>query len=372
MDNKHVTFTYVGPLQSRGRLFKQIKTLQGAGFEVDLIAGNTQPIHKDQYGFPIKDMPVDDSGSPLKSFMEQMRFARNAAIQIASGDTDVVVCLGLQSLLAGVLAKQRRTNLCLIFDCNELHIESFSGFAKKAVWRVLHNYAIKRCDAIIHAESNRLKYFTNHYPVRNTPQIVIENFPFFVAADPVPRDLSGNIRLIYLGGFGDARYTMELVEAFTDMPDSVSLDFVGFGFKEYLAKVERRILETRAQGIRILPAVPHWQIPDLLKGYHIGLGFYKNTNLNNFFCAPNKIYDYLMNGIPVVTNKYPGLREVVEKNSVGVCLDQVDSKSLRAALAKIQSDNMHLNISNEIRKKYSWENQESKYLSLFADCAARK
>jgi glycosyltransferase involved in cell wall biosynthesis len=364
---KHVTFAYVGRLQSRGRLLKQIATLQKAGVTCDIILGNTitQQPNPDEFGFQIRAFPVDENSGRLASFYNQMRFCQKAGRVIAAGMADTVVCVSLESLMAGVMAKRIRPQLRLVFDNNELQIESFESRVKRAVWRPVHNYAVRRCDIILHAESNRRDYFKLTYPGRNKPQEVIENFPFLATDEPQPKEPDGDVRVIYLGGFGAGRYTFEILEAFASQADNVRLDIVGFGNNDYVAKVQARIAKLGNDRIRILPPVPYLQIGALLAKYHIGLAFYKNTDLNNYYCAPNKVYDYLMNGMPVIANAYPGLLGVIAKNRVGVCIDTVDAASIGSAIHTILENRMWENITPELRRLYCWEQQEAKYLAVF-------
>jgi hypothetical protein len=365
--SNRVTFAYVGRLQSRGRLLKQLATLQEAGVTCDVVLGNTdsnEPAQGD-YPFPVVALPINQESGRLTSFFNQMRFAREAAKVIAAGPADTVVCVSIEAVMAGVLAKRRRPQLRLVFDNNELQIESFESRMKRAIWRPIHNYAVRRCDVIIHAESNRMAYFKEHYPGKDKPQLVIENFPFLVAERAEGMVVGDQIRVIYLGGFGAGRYTFEIIDAFASLKSGICLDIVGFGSSAFVTEVEKRIDRVGGGRIRVLPPVPYLQVGKLLRDYHIGLAFYRNTDLNNFYCAPNKVYDYLMNGMPVISNAYPGLIQVLEAHEVGVCLEEVDAPSLDAAIDKIVKQRLWENITPAIRERYSWEGQRAKYLAVF-------
>ena len=84
--------------------------------------------------------------------------------------------------------------------------------------------------------------------------------------------------------------------------------------------------------------------------------------LNNYYCAPNKVYDYLMNGMPVISNNYPGLVSVLEKNSVGACVEEVTLPAVKKAITQIVEEKRWQNITDELRRRYSWEEQEKSYL----------
>ena len=364
---RHVVFAYVGQIETRGRLLKQIATLQDAGVNCEVVLGNTASKNPDAESlpFPVQVIPVNQNQSKLRSFLAQMAFCRKAARRIAASKADTVVCLALESLMAGVMAKRMRPNLRLIFDNNELHIESYGPGLKSLIWKPIHNYGIRRCDAIFHAEPNRMAHFKKNYPGADKEQRVLENFPFFKEHDTSHAPPSPEIRVIYLGGFGEGRFTREIIDAFAGFPPDIRLDIVGSGTPEFVASMNEHLNSLSVDHVRLLPAVKHADIPKVLNDYHIGVALYRNTNLNNYYCAPNKVYDYLMNGMPVITNRYPGLMSVIEANRVGVCIDEVGATEIREAIDVICRERRWENITPEIRRRYCWEHQVSDYLEVF-------
>lgn len=365
--SRHVAFVYIGPLQTRGRLLKQIATLQDTGVNCEVFLGNTEIQEPDpkSFDFPIHAEHVNHGSGKLMSFINQMRFCRKAASLILKSEADTVVCLALESLMAGVWAKRKRPGLKLIFDNNELHLESYGPGIKYRIWRPIHNRGILECDAIFHAEANRMAYFLEHYDTGDVPHHVLENFPSYVQPSNTRCEPTDEVRVIYLGGFGEGRFTLEIMQAFAEMPESIRLDIVGAGHPEFLHKAQELLKELDVEHVRLLPPIPYKQIPELLTEYHIGVALYRNTNLNNFYCAPNKVYDYLMNGLPVITNRYPGLVSVIEDNDVGACLAEVNKDSIREAVDTIVERKCWNNITDVLRHRYCWEAQVAGYLKVF-------
>ena len=365
-DCREMVFAYVGTLDYRARLKKQIASLRTAGFDCRLVLGDLEerPLDLSAVDIPVDVVRVPIRHGRLAWFLWQLRYGWVAGKRIAAGDPDTVVCISLESLLAGVRAKRIRPGIRLVFDSNELHIESYASRLKRMVWRGIQNHALRYCDVIIHAEPNRLEYFKAHYPVGDARMVVIENFPYFIRDLPT-RDWSGPLRVLYLGALGEDRYTFELIEAFRGFGESIQLDLVGFARDDFADRMNKRFGDRPGANVRILPAIPSSEIPELLRDYHIGIALYRNDNLNNYYCAPNKVYDYLMNGMPVIANDYPGLRAVLEDNRVGACIENVDEASLREAIHRIVEERRWENITEELRHRYSWEAQEHRLLSVF-------
>lgn len=365
---REIVFTFVGTLDYRGRLQKEIGSLRRAGLECRLILGNIgeREVVRERYGFPIEEIKVPCFKGKVRFFLGQLRFAWLAGRSIARSPAETVVCVALDSVLAGVVAKWLRPSLRLVFDSNELHLESFNSRLKKLVWRPLQALAIRTSDAIVHAEPNRLEYFRRVYGGHGKRQEVIENFPHYHTGK-LRRVVAGEpVKVIYLGALGDDRYTDELIAAGRAMGGRIELDLVGFATPEVLAELERRYGSRPAPNIRLLPPVPYEGIPALLEAYQIGIALYKNTNLNNYYCAPNKVYDYLMSGMAVIANDYPGLRKVLEDERLGACVSEVTPASMAEAVERIVSEQRWDNITDEVRQRYSWEAQECRLVAAVA------
>ena len=173
------------------------------------------------------------------------------------------------------------------------------------------------------------------------------------------------MRVLYVGVLGFDRYTRELIDIFSRLAPDYSLDLVGSSTPEFRAELEREIDARALSNIRIKDPIPYGEMSSLIRNYDVGIALYKNNCLGNYYCAPNKVYDYLMNGVPVVANDYPGLHKVLEEGKLGACIKEVDVECFRAALELIVSERRWENITDEVRRKYSWEAQAPGFLALF-------
>lgn len=94
----------------------------------------------------------------------------------------------------------------------------------------------------------------------------------------------------------------------------------------------------------------------------MSLVFYKNVNPNNWYCEPNRLFQSINNGIPVVVGNNPPMKELVEKYGVGVCAetDGGDVKSIINAIEIVIGDyegfkhNLEANAQN-----WLWNQQDN-------------
>ncbi|VGO18265.1 glycosyltransferase [Pontiella sulfatireligans] len=346
-------------------MFKQIKTLQDAGHECFVIHGRTETEIPDysQYSFSVTSWRVIEQKNKLLTIVSQLWFNAKVARLIRTMIPDAVVGLALGGALSGALVKKKCRDIRYIYDCNELFLESTPSLLKRSVWQQIQNYVLRYADVVMHAEQNRLDYFNKAYP-NKAQSFLLENLPHY--RDSIPEKRRKCMRFVYLGILTSGRYVEEMINAFSSLDiEGVSLDLIGFGRKEYEDKINELCKTNPRKNVRMLPPVAHDEIYGVLEGYDAGIAFYRNTNLNNYYCAPNKVYDYIQMGMPVLTNDFPGLVDIVRMNEAGICLEEVSAADIKDAVAGMVRGDFGCRITDQLRNRYSWEGQVAGYLELF-------
>jgi len=74
----------------------------------------------------------------------------------------------------------------------------------------------------------------------------------------------------------------------------------------------------------------------------LGVTFDKNVSPNHYFSLPNKLFEYIHAGIPVVCSNLPERKRIIEAYQVGVVLDDLSPASVSCAINKIFSDSEKL------------------------------
>jgi len=94
----------------------------------------------------------------------------------------------------------------------------------------------------------------------------------------------------------------------------------------------------------------------------IGVALYKNTSRNNYYCAPNKIYDYALVGLPMIASDLPGLQRELGVHQAGLLVDPTDPRAVGLALERLVSDpglrkSLVSAASEMVRRAWNWESQ---------------
>src|SRR5690606_38485720 len=121
--------------------------------------------------------------------------------------------------------------------------------------------------------------------------------------------------LLYQGGIQAGRGLEKLIEAFPLFKEG-TLVFIGDGkIKEKLQQmVKERGLEEK---IRFIPKVPVRDLPKYTKNAYLAFQVLNNINFNHWSASSNKLFEYMMNEVPVVACNFPEIKKVVEGSQIG-------------------------------------------------------
>lgn len=287
---------------------------------------------------------------------------------------DAVHCNDLETLPIGVCGKIFKPNLKVIYDAHEYQTETLwmKNKFKKRIAKILEGFLIRYVDRMcVVSESIANAYVKNYgvekpFLVLNTPPLeYVPKKDKFRKVFDIPK--SYNI-FLYQGGLTKGRGIELLLETFSTLSKTNHvIVFMGYGNLESLITS----YADKFPNIFIHPAVS----PDVLLSYtssaDIGISFIEDLCLNYRYCLPNKIFEYLMAGLPVIVSNLVEMKSVVNKYEIGAVTKSNDKAGLLDCINSIERFNYEKLISNvnNVNKKYNWEQQElilfSMYNSLF-------
>ena len=107
----------------------------------------------------------------------------------------------------------------------------------------------------------------------------------------------------------------------------------------------------------------------LLEESKIGLVTLHPT-MNYVDALPVKMFEYMLAGIPVIASDFPILKEIIEKENCGICVDPLDSRSIGAAITWLNKNDAEAKVMGEngkkaVIEKYNWANEEQKLYQVY-------
>jgi glycosyltransferase involved in cell wall biosynthesis len=254
----------------------------------------------------------------------------------------------------------------LVFDSHELFTEvpELVGRHKtKKIWAALENFLIPRIDKGITvcepiAEIYQQKYKKQFEVVRNVP------LPKFFDNNPEKDSVS----ILYQGAVNKGRGLELLIESMIYLPE-VTLIIAGSGDLLEAMKVLVKEKELTKK-ITFIGHVPYGSLHEITRKATVGVSLEEDIGLNYRFALPNKIFDYIQAGVPVVVSNLPVMAGLVTEYKVGEVLlnrhPEILAQTLRTVIAKQQTGYYSEYLKNAANS-LNWDNEKKKFLSIFAD-----
>ncbi len=286
-------------------------------------------------------------------------------------DAEVFQCEELDAWLIGWLVA-RRTGARLVFDAHEFNPAEITigsrGLVRWVLWRVvvaLDRFLVKRTDRVLVANDIvRAYYLILH---RFARVAVLHNSPvlgLFRGADPPPRK---EYLLCHEGSLGFSRGLKSLVrvvERLRSAGVNAKLLIVGDVYGKERAWLEHEL--SRSDLIECVDRTGWLQYPkvgEAIERCEIGLITMEPTPSNMLCGLPNKLFNYMRYGLPVVAPDFPEIARVVSSEQCGLIYQCGDSNGLFEAVGRLAHDESLRRRLGEagraaIQRRYAWELME--------------
>jgi len=262
----------------------------------------------------------------------------------------------------------------LVYDAHELYPEqkSFSSSQRK-ICSEAEGRLIKHADLVFAVNESIGDEMARRYDIAKP--VTLLN-----AIDPPPEfdpDASYDLLreklslpkerriLLFQGGFAPHRNLEALVEAMTNVTVAdVDLVMMGFGPFGDLLKEKAAGLKLLGRRVYFLPAVPQSELLQHSASADMGVIPYPHVDLNSYYCTPNKLFEFIQAGLPMLANDSPELNRFVRDNQFGYSAPMNSSKMIAKAIDDAFSANSFSVWRSNIKSKRSelaWKGQAIVY-----------
>ena len=291
---------------------------------------------------------------------------------LLSKKCDILVSNDLDTLLANHMAKKFKRNCTLVYDSHEYFTEVpelVNRPSVQRIWLRIEKWIFPQLEHVYTVNDSISKIYTDLYDkeikvVRNISQRwQPEN-----VKSKQELDIPENVPLIILQGAGINvdRGAEEAVEAM-QVVDAV-LMVVGDGDVVGQLKERVKVLGLDSK-VKFYGRRPYLEMMQFTHHADLGLTLDKDTNPNYKFSLPNKVFDYMHAGTPVVATNIIEVANVIRKNDIGVVLDNFTSDTLAKALDEILNDPKRLDAMKtncaKAAETENWENETSVLAEIY-------
>ena len=262
----------------------------------------------------------------------------------------------------------------LVYDTHEYFTgvpELISRPAVRKVWRSIESFIFPRLKKVITVNQSIAGLYQNDFGV--TP-IVIRNLPsgntslIHGSREELNLPLNRFILIIQGNGINIDRGSEEAVEMMKYLEEALLL-IIGSG--DVIPKLEERIRSNQLEDkVWLRPRMPYSELMKHTSVCDLGLSLDKNSNINYRFSLPNKLFDYIRAGIPVMVSDLPEVRKIVEEAGCGIISDSHDPQILARKVNELRAHPEILHKlksgANKASNLYRWENDVEQIKSWYA------
>jgi glycosyltransferase involved in cell wall biosynthesis len=308
---------------------------------------------------------------PWERKLRRIAWETNAFVYHANDLDTLEIC--------GSVASSR--NAKLVYDSHELWLESSrylhatNAFNRIRLRNIERHYA-SRADAVIAVTPGRGELMRRMYPSIKKLEIV-ENAPEKLIDLPPRGKLRSLIGVgpeaviaLYQGVICPERGLEELLGA-AELVRNPLVKFVIIGMDAWNGTLQKTASDMGLnQRVVFLPPVSSEELPGITVDADMGFILFRNTCLNHYYSLPNKLYEYMMAGVPIVSSDFPELRRVIDHAGSGVTVNPDSRNSIAAAVEKLAGDpaerfRMAACGRTAALDHYNWEPQSLKLKNLY-------
>ncbi len=304
----------------------------------------------------------------------------------AAPPADIHHAHDLEALPAAVAAA-RRDGSRYVYDSHEIFMEWGSvlsapfwlrwlfgawerRMARSAAAVVTINESIA-ADLVRRLQPNRLAVVHNCPPRWQPPDVPEDRIRQALRLAP------GTPIVLCHGGFSPNRGLEETAEAMTG-PGLERAHLVFLGYRAVF--LEHILNRTDLHGrIHYLPAVPPEDVPAWVAGADVDVMAILPNDLNSRLSTPNKLFESLAAGTPVVSSDLPERRRIILDEAhgpLGVLCDPTDPRAIARAIRAIleappeERAAMRARCLRAAHDRWNWETQSAQLLQLYEELAA--
>ncbi|MEW9500802.1 glycosyltransferase [Jeotgalibacillus marinus] len=230
------------------------------------------------------------------------------------------------------------------------------------IFEFYEDYASKKFDCLMTATP----FITERFNRINTNTVNINNYPLLgelqISNTDIPQ--SKQKQVCYVGGLNPIRGIYQLLSAADSIKGAGAILIAG-----PINPNEMKQQLHAHDNIEYLGFVDRVELKKLLASSIAGIVTFL-PEPNHINAQPNKMFEYMSAGIPVICSDFPLWRSIIDKHRCGVCVDPEKPEAIAEAINYLldnpgEAERMGQNGRGAVEAEYNWEQESEKLIQAY-------
>lgn len=380
MRQTRVAMLVINAFSHDTRVRKEAKALHQAGYGVRVFALHGERLPKKEVvdGYQVERIQVRSRGWGIWliiRLIKYLEFSIRAVYHIMRFQPSVIHAHDVSALIPAYVASRLR-GAPLIYDAHELWAERHSRLLGNRWLRLLvvriERALARRADRIVTVNASLSNYLAKEYRVQ-APVVLMHSQEYVaVQQSDILREEFGIPRslriVVYAGAFLPGRGLEVLIEAAPYLDRSVIVLMGPNHMDEELSRlIQERGLQER---VFLRKPVPPQEVNRYVASADVGVVPTQKVDLSYYYGLGNKVFHYLMAGIPVAMSDHPEKRHIVKTYGVGTVFDETNPRDIAEQINGLLADEVRYREmcgqAREIsRDVFNWQIESRKLLEMY-------
>lgn len=280
----------------------------------------------------------------------------------------------LDTLLANFLASKIRRKP-LVYDSHEY----FTGVPEiqnkplvKAVWQNIERWIFPKLNYVFTVNKSIANLYKSEYSkslriMRNMP--LKQQIDQYKSRADLGLPLDKQIIITQGAGINIDRGIEEAVEAIQYLPN---VYFIIIGNGDVIPQLKKKVLELKLENQVVFKGrMPYPEMMQYTRHALLGLTLDKDTNINYRFSLPNKLFDYIHAGVPVLASKVVEVKNIIDSYKIGLFIDNHEPKHIAAQIQlALESSLLRKEWTFNLPKaqeELQWGHEEKQLIEVYSD-----
>jgi glycosyltransferase involved in cell wall biosynthesis len=361
------------------RVRREAKALAAAGHDVTVVhlaPADVPPEASDEGYLVVSALPPRLGRRHLPLATHRLALMRRFVGAIRALRPDVVHAHDAAMLAPGYVGA-RLTGAALVYDSHELATGvAYRGRAWAALVWLFERLFIKRSAVVLTVSDGIARKLQTLYRL-SRPPTVVHNVP-----DQDQRAQPAGFRerlgigdapfVLHQGALAPGRGCEALVTAMTQVPDA-HLVFLGTPWPGYEGVVEGLAERLGVRGrVHRVPAVATSELLAHTREADVGVALLEDSCDNHRLALPNKVFEYVAAGVPVVASRLPELQRLVERHEIGWTVSPGSTSEIAAGLRTALAEGTNGEVRERVRTaagRFQWAIERERLLEVYRELA---